>query len=537
MPDVAEDAKLERPDIARLASIIRRRHMQFLIPLFLTWALVWGASWVLPPRYRSVTTILVQQPTMPQDLVMPNVNDDLQTRLQSLKTEMESQTRLLYIINLLHLYSGAKDPVTMDEKVNQMRNDIDVDLVRDPQRQDISAFTISYSAGDPHVAQQVTGELTKLFISANNAVRQQESEGTTNFLAQQLDQASTSLAEQEAKVDQFRSQHQGALPSQEASNLEILAGLQTQLQNEQDGLNAARQQKAYLQAMLEQERSQMVTVPTGSGDGSSTSLAADLADVNRQLDTLKSQLTELSTIYTDRYPDVQNVKTQIARAQAERSSLLAAIAKARSSEGKPTAAADDSQLSGPALQIKGELQSNQLEIENRENGINQLKARIGEYQSRLNSEPLTEQQLADLSRGYDQSKANYDDLLKKRDESEMATNMEQMQQGERFTMLDPPNLPPKPYFPNRLKLCAIGFALGLALGLLVAGGLEFMDDRMHSGKEIKAMLPVAVISEIPEVVTASDRQNTKRRLVLGWAATAFVAIALIAGSVVSILFS
>jgi succinoglycan biosynthesis transport protein ExoP len=88
-----------------------------------------------------------------------------------------------------------------------------------------------------------------------------------------------------------------------------------------------------------------------------------------------------------------------------------------------------------------------------------------------------------------QSKADYDDLLKKKNQSEMATSMEQMQQGERFTMLDPPSLPLKPDFPNRLKFCGIGLGVGLALGLIVAGGFEFLDDRMYSEKDIKKLLP------------------------------------------------
>ncbi len=124
-----------------------------------------------------------------------------------------------------------------------------------------------------------------------------------------------------------------------------------------------------------------------------------------------------------------------------------------------------------------------------------------------------------MTRGYDQSKSNYDDLLKKGEQSQMATSMERLQQGERFTVLDPPTLPTKPSFPNRLKFCAIGLAAGLALGLVVAGGLEFMDDRMHSGKDIKALLPMTVISEVPAIVTTKDERMKKRRLVLGWVTT------------------
>ena len=94
-------------DVSRYLGIVRRRHMQFLIPLFLGWALVWGASWVLPPRYESSTLILVEQPTMPKDYVTPNVNDDLQARMQSITQQILSRTRLLRIINAMNLYAGG----------------------------------------------------------------------------------------------------------------------------------------------------------------------------------------------------------------------------------------------------------------------------------------------------------------------------------------------------------------------------------------------------------------------------------------------
>jgi succinoglycan biosynthesis transport protein ExoP len=176
-----------------------------------------------------------------------------------------------------------------------------------------------------------------------------------------------------------------------------------------------------------------------------------------------------------------------------------------------------------------------LEIQNRESAIIALKARINDYQGRLNAAPGTEQELADLTRGYDQSKANYDDLLKKKDESVMATSMEQLQQGERFTRLDPPSLPTKPDFPNRLKFCGLGLGVGLVLGLVVAGGFEYMDDRLHSEREIKALLPIAVVTEIPEVVSPLDEEKSKRRVALGWVTTALVCVIILGGSIFSFL--
>ena len=539
MPENLENQETEHFDIERLLGIVRRRHLQFLIPLFLGWIVVWGISWVLPPRYKSSTLILVEQPTMPQHYVAPNINDDLQARLQSMTEQILSRTRLLLIIQKLHLYGGAKKKLTDDQKIADMRKDIGVQLVRDPQRQDISSFAISYSASDPHLAQQVTAELTGLFISENLKVRQEQSAGTTDFLQEQLEGARETLSEQEAKVREFEGQHEGALPTQEASNLQILAGLQSQLQSEDDALNTAKQQRVYLQALLEQERTVQSHVRPAGAEGISATAPTDLASVDAHLDKLKTQLADLSSRYTDQYPDVQNVRNQIVRLEVVRDNFIAAT-KAKSNEAKQpsdNSGAADPTLTGPAMQTQSQLQANQLEIGNRESAIDNLKARINDYQGRLNAEPATEQQLAELSRGYDQSKANYDDLLKKEDESAMATSMEQMQEGERFTMLDPPSLPSKPDFPNRLKFCGIGLAVGLALGLIVAGGFEFMDDRLHTEKEIKSLLPIAVISEIPEIVSPLDKRNTKKKLALGWVATVLVVGTILAGSVFSFLHS
>src|ERR1017187_10744293 len=94
-------------DLPHYVGLVRRRHMQFLIPLLLGWLIVWGASWVLPSRYRSGTLILVEQPTMPKNYVEPNVNEDLQDRLASIQQQILSRTRLLMIIDKLNLYGGG----------------------------------------------------------------------------------------------------------------------------------------------------------------------------------------------------------------------------------------------------------------------------------------------------------------------------------------------------------------------------------------------------------------------------------------------
>ncbi len=521
MLETLEEQKSEPLDIRRYLDVVHRRHLQFLLPLLLGWLVVWGASWILPPRYQSETLILVEQPTVPKNYVVPNISDNLQDRLQSITQQILSRTRLLFIIHKLNLYSGSRAQLTPDEKVGLMRKDIDIELVRSAQNDAITAFKVFYSAGNPQVAQRVTSELTHLFISGNLEQRQRESEGTTLFIQSQLANASAGLAAQEAKIREFKGQH--------------MSGLQSQLQNEQDALNAAKQQRVYLQTLIDQYHAVQGAASTRAGVPTQ-----GLPAIDHDLGLLRSKLADLRTRYTDQYPDVESLKIKIAKTEATRAALLTSLKNKGASEGQPQSVAvvpdqtDPSQNSA-ALQLEGQLQANRVEVENRTRAINALNVRVSEYQTRLNAEPVREQQLDDLTRGYVQSKANYDDLLKKESDSKMATNMEQTQQGERFTILDPPSLPLSPTFPNRLKFSGIGLGTGLGLGVLVAGGLEFLDDRLHREKEIQEMLPVPVIAEIPEVSIAADKRTARRRAFLGWAVAVLVFGTILVGSAFSYL--
>ena len=193
----------------------------------------------------------------------------------------------------------------------------------------------------------------------------------------------------------------------------------------------------------------------------------------------------------------------------------------------------DSTDGASTIQLQGQLKANQIDMSNKEHEIAALKAKIDDYQRRLNEEPAREQQFADLTRNYEQSKADYAELLKKKNSSQMATSMELLQQGEHFQMIDPPSLPVKPDFPNRLKLCGIGLGIGVALGGALAGGTEFLDDRLYNEKALKELLPVTVISEIPAITSPEEERRQGRKLWVSWVAAGLVFAAVLAGSAIS----
>lgn len=495
-----------------------RRRWWILLPMFAVWAAVWSASWFLPVTYTSESVILVEQQKVPDQYVMPNVNNNLQNRLQSLTEQILSRTRLQQLVDRLELYrKGAFSADPVDE----MRSDIKIDLVSAPEHPgDYTAFKLRYSASSPKLAQQVNSELTSLFIAENDKTQRQLSENTTEFLEAQLAQARADMAEQEAKVAAFKEKHLGELPSQLESNMQILAGLQAQLQGAQQTLDAAGQQRLYLESLLQQYQSAQAI-----GDGSTPPQTLE-----GQLVEMRLKLQDLQARYTADHPDVIKLKAQIAQAERlkkqSESELAARLKdfKAGKSDDLPPAADPEPGASTPMMQLQSQLKANQMEISNLQKHQRALETQIAAYQARLNVTPETEQELTAVSRGYEESKSNYNSLLQKQMQSQLATSLERRQQGEQFRVIDAPSLPTKPSSVNYLRLSLGGLAAGLALGVGLTILLEMVNVRVRQEKDLAGIVPAGILVGIPHLSTPGEAQF---RLLRRWREFGFAAALLL----------
>src|ERR1035441_2159119 len=205
MTEEFDDQKSMRGLDEYWAMVVRRRWW-IIGPLFLGWLIVFASAWIIPPRYTSETVILVEQQKVPEQFVMPNMQVDLQERLQSITQQVLSRSRLLRIITDLHLYQGLFFG-SPDDQIMQMRKDIKLDLVQAPSSNGrpgaLTAFKVSFIADKPQIAQQAHTPLASLFIDENVRASQEQSQNTTNFLDSQLTAAAAALAEQEKKMREY----------------------------------------------------------------------------------------------------------------------------------------------------------------------------------------------------------------------------------------------------------------------------------------------------------------------------------------------
>jgi polysaccharide chain length determinant protein (PEP-CTERM system associated) len=498
--------------VADYWAIVVRRKWWILGPLFFGWLLVFASAWIIPAQYTSESVILVEQPKVPKSYVEPNVEVDMAERVQSMTQQVLSRTRLLGLIEKLQLYQTyASSP---DDQVQKMRKDITMDLVQAPptggKAGDLIAFKIAYQAPNAVAAQQVNAALASFFVDENVRASQEQSESTTKFLQSQVRNSGQSLADQEAKLRAFEAQHEGSLPQELQSNIQILNGIQSQLQAATAAREHALQQQTYLNSVLNQYQAM-----------GTDNLAGAPPSIDQQLEAARVQLADLRSRYTDDFPDIKKLKDAIAGLEKLKKDL-----GAEAKENLETNSATPAQISQltPLMQVQSQLKANKQEIQAKEAEIQRLQQAAQEYSRRMAQTPAVEAEMSDMMRDYNQSKRDYADLLAKKQESALATSLQTQQQGEQFRIIDPPSLPDKASFPDRFKFSLAAVAVGLILAVVFGAGFEFLDDRIRNEQDLAEATSLPVLVEIPPLPTPAEIRAARWRPWIAAAATLLVVV-------------
>src|SRR5215472_5794128 len=196
------------PPLRHYSKIAIRRRWWLILSTFVFWGGALVLSLIVTPKYKSETTVLIDQPgASVQDV--PSGVSGLQQRLQSLTEQTLSRPRLRQLIEEFHLYGNQPGQTVFDGSVQQMRADITVEVTRSMSSGEVSAFKIAYSAPTSELAQKVTARLASLFIQDSLAKQQGLAEQTTSFLEGQLEEARKDLEAQDILLRDFRSKSLG----------------------------------------------------------------------------------------------------------------------------------------------------------------------------------------------------------------------------------------------------------------------------------------------------------------------------------------
>jgi polysaccharide chain length determinant protein (PEP-CTERM system associated) len=516
----------EKPiNIHGYLDIARRRKWYIIIPLAISIMVSLGVCKVLPKIYRATTVILVQPQSVPEKFIQSTITATVMDRLNTISQEILSRTRLEKIIQEFNLYADLRKRQPMEVVVGKMTKSIEVTIAKGLQggyhtENTQNAFSISYEGEEPRTVMMVTNKLASLFIEENLKVREMQAESTSEFISKELSRVEELLAKKEQELRNFRERNMGQLPQQLDANLKILEGLQQQMKRIGEGIRAAEDRSTVLQGQIEiLARPQISAAPsfgsrrelTPNGEEiSSGQVAAD--PIITQYNQLRRDLSSAQSKYTDSHPDVIDLKKKIAHLEPRVKELLAkqeAIAEAwrketkaqleREPSAKTAIPVTDPVTERIIAQYKEQYASSILEARRYKEEERKLKEQIGLYQKRIEDTPKKEQEMLLLTRDYDLLKANYQSLMDKKIQSQMAENLEHKQQGEQFKILDPARLPETPVKPDRKKILLVGTFLGLVSGLGLAWFRESMDQSFYSVADLEDYLNLSVLAEIPSL--------------------------------------
>jgi polysaccharide chain length determinant protein (PEP-CTERM system associated) len=482
----------------------------------------------LPVVYRAESVILIEGQRIPERYVAATVNDELHHRLSRLVQQIQSYENLVEMIERFNLYQEERKRLPQEEIVQQMRENIAVELVKGWDRTDAPAFTISYEASNPELAARVANEIRERFIMENLKIRGEQALGTSAFLESQLKAAREHLEQQEARLSEYKRQYTGELPEQANTLMAMLNRLQVQLQGVQEQVRHNHEEKAMLENALAAAESSLDAFRSMAERVRATERTVNAPGVSK-VEEAEARLAALHLRYSEDHPDVRR-----AAAEAERQQSLARAARPEApGEGDDSAAPVEVPLStasvGPELAFVETLRRQSERVEslkaqsalNAENlkalddSRNKVLAEIADVQRRVQNLPLREQEMAKEIRDYDISRANYQSLLNKRMDADVAAEMETRQKAERFTVLDVARVPEKPIKPQRELLVAAGCFAGLVLGMLLGFGIEMKSNVVLGEWELPpgtAVLGrISPISVSSSAATAPGEKGLARR--------------------------
>jgi len=499
-----------------------RRKWYIIIPLIFSIIVSFGVYKYLPKVYKTTTLILVQPQAIPENYVRPTITDTVANRLNTISQEILSRTRLEKVIQEFNLYADILRSLPLEEVIEIMQKAIEV-KVQEPKRdgrdQTTNSFSISYEGKEPKTVMMVTNKLASLFIEENLRVREYRAVGTSEFLIKELQNMEEQLKRNEHDIRNFKERSMGQLPQQLDANLRILDRLQQQIKTTSESIRAAEDRTIVIQNQIEmlKQREPVQTVIRSQRDLTSglTTSAYNRGPEDplvTQLANLKRDLSNAEAKYKETHPDVINLKKTIAnlepkvkeileKQEAEREERLSEQRAHREgiTVGDLPPPTPDPETQRLLTQYTEQYNAAVLEAKRLKEEERSLKEQINQYQRRIEDTPKREQELTLLTRDYDLMKTNYQSLLDKKIQAQMAENLERKQQGEQFKILDPARIPEKPIKPDRNKILLIGCVIGLAAGLGLAWFRESLDKSFHTVAEVESYLEIPVLATIPNL--------------------------------------
>ncbi len=544
-----------------LALLRRRRRMILSVGAVLLAASA-ALAFFLPAVYRSTATILIEEQEIPPDLVRSAIATYADQRIETIKQQVLSRSTLWRIVEQYDLYKTLRKRSPTEDVLNRFTKDIQIEVMnvkvidrrtQNPTQATI-AFTLAYDGESPELAQKVANELTSLFLGENLKTRERHAQETTAFLKRESENLSKHIQELEEKIAGVKQRADGALPELVQLNMQMMNQAQRELIDADRDIRSFRERKTYLEGEL---ASLKPHTPIISASGER------LLDSGERLKALRAQYASVSAYLAPDHPDIIKMKQELSslekepgatdgrdelskqlmaeraaladlrerasdshpdvvRAQEVVASLERELQEATRRASKPSSVKPEN----PAyINIQSQLASTTASLQALEAARVDLKRRMADFARRLEVTSAIEPEYQDLVRDRENSVRKYQEITSRLMEAQVSAELEVQRKGERFSLINPPELPEKPDRPNRLAILLLGVFLALAGG--IGGGVvaDNLDHTIYTADQLGRVMRTVPLVTIPYLPSEEEVAGLgRRRAAVGLAGLGVVAI-------------
>jgi uncharacterized protein involved in exopolysaccharide biosynthesis len=420
-----------------------------------------------------------------------------------------------------------------DAMLERLRRDIDVKIVTTPildprtgrEREVVDAFTLSYDNRVPAKAQKGAQWLVGAFLAEHRRQRQGRASSAAEFYAKEAERIRTQVAQLESKLADFKRANAGQLPELTEVNMSMMDRTESSLTANDMQSRSLRQERVFLAAQLEQQRSQgpdsgsvrqledqyqrmrstydeghpdmialrrqIDSMKYGTSAGSGTSLRSQLA-------VKKSTLTEARQRYGEDYPDVKKLQRDIATLEArirsgERGDIEMSDGTAVGMQLRTQINAIDSQLASLAAQNA------------------ELRAKMSGLERNVTAAPQVEREYSNATRDLTIAREKYEQLLNRQMDAEVSESAIVGGRVDEFRLIQSPMLPAMPAKPQRLAILLIGLVAAVVLALTATVGAEALDPKVRGARDVRDLLGVSPLVAVPTIRNSRSRRRNAWR--------------------------
>jgi polysaccharide chain length determinant protein (PEP-CTERM system associated) len=464
-PNQEEDSGI----LSYLPAIIWQRRWWLLVPLIACSVIGVAAAFILPTRYESTATLLVETPQLQTDLLGSSSDaNPIERRIAKVREQLLTRTTLVQIIELNNLYAAERQKLPLSEVVKKMReatsiSPVSADIGSGAKGSNTIAFSISFTYSEPFQAQAVAQEYVSRLVKLDTAQTTEQAAGTAEFLQGQSNNLSGQIAEIENRIQQIKLSNGAALSSSGMMMMPSSGGYQAQI------------------AGLQRENAQLAAQARQQSNATERDPVVVAAE---------AQLAGARAVYADGHPDVK-------------------LAEARLAEARKFAAKNQTR-NDISSEIQRQIASNNAAIASLSAAQSSEQARAGAVMSAQARAPAVNEQVAQLQARADGLRANYEKIQTELINARGSVKMSEQQKGERLSVIDPPVVADQPSWPNRPLVMVGGVAGGVGIGLALILLLELLT------RPIRGVGALTEITGAPPLVVVPSLKGAKRPIRWPW---------------------